>query len=49
MSVPGEEETEEWYDPIIEFAVHVFIATMMFLIIGAGATALHVYVTWLES
>jgi hypothetical protein len=42
-------ESEEWYDPIVEFAAHFIGASAIFLMLGAVTTGLHFYVEWLKS
>jgi hypothetical protein len=49
MQDAHEQEGEEWYDPIVEFAAHFLAASVIFLMLGAVATGLHFYVEWLES
>jgi hypothetical protein len=45
----NEQEKEEWYDPIVEFAAHFIAASVIFLMLGAVTIGLHFYVEWLKS
>ena len=49
MQDSNEQEKEEWYDPIVEFAAHFIAASAIFLMLGAVTTGLHFYVEWLKS
>ena len=49
MQNSNEQEKEEWYDPIVEFAAHFIAASVIFLMLGAFTTGLHFYVEWLKS
>ena len=49
MQESNEQEKEEWYDPIVEFAAHFIAASAIFLMLGAVTTGLHFYVEWLKS
>ena len=49
MQDSNEQEKEEWYDPIVEFAAHFIAASVIFLMLGAFTTGLHFYVEWLKS
>ena len=49
MQDARDQEGEEWYDPIVEFAAHFLAASVIFLMLGAVATGLHFYVEWLAS
>jgi hypothetical protein len=42
-------ESEEWYEPIVEFAAHFTAASAIFLMLGAVTIGLHLYVEWLKS
>jgi len=39
----------QWYDPIIEFAAHLFVGTVIFALTGVATAGLHYVVLWLES
>ena len=43
MQDSNEQEKEEWYDPIVEFAAHFIAASVIFLMLGAFTTGLHFY------
>lgn len=49
MEDSNKRESEEWYDPIVEFAAHFTAASLIFLMLGAVTTGLHFYVEWLKS
>ena len=44
MEDSNKRESEEWYDPIVEFAAHFTAASLIFLMLGAVTTGLPFYV-----
>jgi hypothetical protein len=38
-----------WYFPILEFAIHALVGTIIFLILATPAVGLNLLVHWLES
>jgi hypothetical protein len=45
----NKQESEEWYDPIVEFAAHFVAASAIFVMLGVVTIGLHFYVEWLKS
>ena len=44
----AEASEEKWWRPLLEFCIHVFVGTIIFLLIAAPAVGLDVLVSWLS-
>jgi hypothetical protein len=44
----GIRHDDPWWIPLVAFAVHVFVGTGIFLLIGAAAVGLDLFMKWLE-
>jgi hypothetical protein len=41
-------DDDPWWIPLVTFAVHIFVGTGIFLLIGAAAVGLDLFMKWLE-